>query len=149
MIEEHFGAEAYPNRIRMAELPEDCLLIPNQFNRIPGFTLYEHHFFPGFPELAWPMLDWVLASYYPSVDEKTGECSVQIRGATESSLYELMESLSVRYRELKLFSLPHMGADKYIELGFRGREPLLETAFADLIAELDARNVAFELDGRE
>jgi len=29
MIEEQFGEGAYPNRMRMADLPEDCLLIPN------------------------------------------------------------------------------------------------------------------------
>jgi molybdopterin-biosynthesis enzyme MoeA-like protein len=148
MIEEQFGAQAYPNRIRMAELPEDCLLIPNPYNRIPGFTLYDHHFFPGFPQLAWPMLDWVLETYYPCVDEKTRERFVQIRGTHESSLYELMESLSLRYSEVKLFSLPHMGPEGYIELGFRGKETVVEEAFADLITELNARNVLFEFDSR-
>ncbi len=145
LIEAQFGAQARPNRVRMAELPQDCLLIPNPINRIPGFTLYEHHFFPGFPNMAWPMLDWVLETYYPWMKEKTAERSVQIRGAPESSLYELMESLSVRHGQAQLFSLPHMGADSYIELGFRGKEAVLRKAFADLLAELNARKLRFEL----
>ena len=56
MIEEQFGEDAYPHRIRMADLPEDCLLIPNPHNRIPGFILYDHHFFPDFRP--WPGLCW-------------------------------------------------------------------------------------------
>jgi molybdopterin-biosynthesis enzyme MoeA-like protein len=147
LIEAQFGADARPNRVRMAELPEACLLIPNPINRIPGFTLYEHHFFPGFPNMAWPMLDWVLETYYPSMEEKTAECSVQIRGTPESSLYELMESLSVRHGRAQLFSLPHMGVDSYIELGFRGKEAILKKAFAELLAELRARKLPFELVG--
>ena len=42
IIEEQFGAEAYANRILMAELPENALLIPNPVNRIPGFSLGDH-----------------------------------------------------------------------------------------------------------
>ena len=146
MIEEEFGAEAYPNRIRMAELPEDCILIPNRYNNIPGFTLYDHHFLPGFPRIAWPMLEWVLATYYPVTGEKNTERSVQIRGSFESSLLELMESLDLKHKQAKLFSLPHIGADRYIELGFRGRRPFVDAAFADLVAELSARKLLFEFE---
>ena len=36
-IEARFGAEAYPDRILMADLPQGSRIIPNPFNRIPGF----------------------------------------------------------------------------------------------------------------
>ena len=56
-IEARFGAGAYPRRILMADLPQGSRIIPNPFNRIPGFTLGHHHFLPGFPQMAWPMMD--------------------------------------------------------------------------------------------
>ena len=46
--EARFGEEAYPIRIRMADLPEGSRLIPNPYNQIPGFSIGHHHFLPGF-----------------------------------------------------------------------------------------------------
>ena len=57
-IEAQFGKDAYPNRIRMADLPDGCELIPNPVNRCPGFSIHDHHFLPGFPHMGWPMMDW-------------------------------------------------------------------------------------------
>jgi molybdopterin-biosynthesis enzyme MoeA-like protein len=59
-IEAKFGAEAYPHRVLMAEFPAGSRIIPNPFNRVAAFAIRNHHFFPGFPQMAWPMLDWVL-----------------------------------------------------------------------------------------
>ena len=64
LIEKQFGEEAYPNRILMADLPKHVKLIPNEINNIPGFSIDHHHFMPGFPEMAWPMIDWILKNYY-------------------------------------------------------------------------------------
>ncbi len=130
VIEEAFGSDAYPNRIRMADLPEDCLLIPNPYNRIPGFTLYDHHFFPGFPSMAWPMLDWVLDHYYP---RKRNAGSREVRediSCRESELVQLMEDLSGVHPQVKLFSLPHMAEINSIEFGFRGEQAAVDAAFA-------------------
>src|SRR5262245_21611800 len=49
-----------PQRLMMGEFPEGSEIIPNPYNRIPGFIFRNHHFLPGFPEMAWPMLAWVL-----------------------------------------------------------------------------------------
>ena len=149
LIEQQFGAEAYPVRIRMAELPQGCALIPNPHNRVPGFSISGHHFFPGFPQMAWPMLDWVLDTLYPQRYEAIVERSVQVRGIAESGLCGLMEALTERHPETSLFSLPRLGPDGYIELGFRGEGAAVEAAFADLVSELDARDVTFECAGRE
>ena len=145
LIEAQFGADAYPNRIRMADLPEDALLIPNPVNRIPGFTLYEHHFLPGFPQMAWPMLDWVLERYYPVADEAMVECALRVFGVRESELLDMMESLVQRHTDARLFSLPHLGETSSIELGFRGRHSAVQRAFDDLVAELNERALSFEL----
>ena len=34
--------------------------MPNPYNRIPGFFVRDHTFVPGFPVMAWPMLEWTL-----------------------------------------------------------------------------------------
>ena len=145
LIEAQFGAAARPNRVRMAELPEDCLLIPNPVNRIPGFTLYEHHFLPGFPCMAWPMLAWVLERYYPA-DESTTlyERSLRVAGVPESELLDLMETLVQEFPAARLFSLPRYGEPGSIELGFRGEEPAVNAAFTALAAALGQRRLAFE-----
>jgi len=145
LIEAQFGADAYPNRIRMADLPEDALLIPNPVNRIPGFTLYEHHFLPGFPQMAWPMLDWVLDRYYPVRGEVPTERALRVFGVRESELLDMMEALVQRHAGAHLFSLPHLGETSSIELGFRGRHTDVQRAFDDLVAELNRRSLSFEL----
>ena len=145
LIESRFGAAARPNRVRMAELPEGCLLIPNPLNRIAGFTLYEHHFFPGFPDMAWPMLDWVLQRYYPrSQSSMLYESSLRVFGVPESELLDLMERMTLEFPAARLFSLPRLGDPASIELGFRGERRVVDAAFARLQSELQQRHLLFE-----
>ena len=66
-LEKQFGGAVYPNRVLMAEFPEGSRIIPNPVNRVASFSHHDHHFFPGFPSMAWPMLDWVLATYYAAL----------------------------------------------------------------------------------
>jgi molybdopterin-biosynthesis enzyme MoeA-like protein len=145
MIEERFGDAARPVRIRMADLPEDCLLIPNPCNGVPGFTLYNHHFFPGFPDMAWPMVEWVLDSHYPFDPVPLMERSVRVLRVYESELVPLLEQLSLRHPAVKLFSLPRMAAVNSVEVGFRGRRDWLGPAFSDLLLELDKRVLRYEI----
>lgn len=144
-IEARFGADAYPNRIRMAELPHGSELIPNPHNRIPGFSLELHYFLPGFPDMALPMAAWVLDTYFGAGGQAEARRSVRVRGVTESSLIELMEELVARYPGARLFSLPRLGKDACIELGFRSRGDL-DAPMAALCAGLDARGVAYDRD---
>ncbi len=147
IIERRFGSEAWPIRVRMADLPDGCLLIPHPSGGIPGFTLYNHHFFPGFPELAWPMLDWVLDTYYPSCASPRQEKSVRVIAVAESELVGLMEALSRRHPGARLFSLPHMGMINSVEIGFRGEHHSIEPAFSELVVALDRRALCYELPG--
>ncbi|MGB5540216.1 MAG: molybdopterin-binding protein [Gammaproteobacteria bacterium] len=148
LIESGFGNAAFPDRIRMAELPGDCRLIPNAYNRIPGFTLYDHHFLPGFPRMAWPMVDWVLERYYPLQHVQRQERSLRVFNVAESGLLQMMDELSARHPTVKFFSLPRMAEINSIELGFRGEYDAVEVAFADLLAALTVRRLHFEMPDR-
>lgn len=139
-LEELFGPAAYPNRIRMADLPQGASLIPNPYNRVPGFSINQHYFMPGFPDMAHPMGEWVLDTYYPGQGEAIITRSVKIRGQTENELMALMEELVKAYPKAKLFSLPRIGADRYVELGFSGTEQV-EEAFARLKERLGEMGV--------
>ena len=48
------------HRLNMGVFPEGATLIPNPYNKIPGFSVGSVHFVPGFPVMAWPMIEWVL-----------------------------------------------------------------------------------------
>ncbi|AGA88997.1 putative nuleotide-utilizing enzyme, moeA [Thioflavicoccus mobilis 8321] len=143
LIEQRFGPAAYPERIAMADLPEGSELIPNAANQIPGFRLRQHHFLPGFPEMAWPMAQWVIEHRYPEAADPMRELAVRIVGVSESRLIPLMRRLDRRFPEHKLFSLPHLGPPPTILLGWRGRAGI-EAAFADLRGELEQEGLAYE-----
>jgi len=133
-IRARFGAEITPNRLKMGEFPAGAAIIPNPHNRIPGFSFDRHYFLPGFPEMAWPMMAWVLDMHYRHVFEPGGiaELSIIVRGAGESSLIDLMNACQTQFLRLKVFSLPRMGHDRYIELGVRGDPGQVEAAIANL-----------------
>jgi molybdopterin-biosynthesis enzyme MoeA-like protein len=137
LIESRFGDAAYPTRMRMAELPRDCELIPNPHNRIPGFSLRQHHFLPGFPEMAWPMADWVLENLYGQ-QPPLQEASLLVLETPESVLVPLMEGFAGRFPEFKLYSLPHLGESPKIELGVRGRGDIASAISALAMALDDA-----------
>ncbi|MGA7979635.1 MAG: molybdopterin-binding protein [Chromatiaceae bacterium] len=143
LIEGRVGADAaYPSRILMAELPQGCSLIPNPYNQIPGFSVGQHFFLPGFPEMAWPMAQWVLDTGFPTILAPQIELAVQVRGVPESRLIPLMQRLGDRFPEHKLFSLPHLGTDPHILLGIRGREGI-DLAFEALRSELAREQIEF------
>ena len=146
-IEARFGAEAYPVRIRMADLPEGSELIPNPYNRIPGFSLREHFFLPGFPEMAWPMAQWVLDTRFPPAEAAMRECSLRVHRVPESRLVPIMEQLVDSFPGLKLFSLPRLGERPAVEVGFRGHEGI-EQAYRALREALDREGFEYEATDR-
>lgn len=141
LIEGRFGAEAYPDRILMADLPAGAGLIPNPVNQVPGFALRRHWFVPGFPQMAWPMAEWVLEFHYGSA-AVLKEGAVEVRGVPESRLIPLMRELAGRFSGLALFSLPHLGEDAHIRLGFRGRAGV-EEAMAAMRARLADEGIGY------
>ena len=53
-----------PAILRLGEFPRGCAIVPNPCNGIPGFSLGHHYFVPGFPQMAWPMVAWILDTHY-------------------------------------------------------------------------------------
>ncbi len=140
-IEAQFGAQAYPHRIRMAEFPERSRIIPNPYNRIPGFSWGDHHFLPGFPRMAWPMMEWVLECYYRDrfAAERIVDRALQVWDVPESELLPILESLTVRFPKVRLSSLPTLDAPRaQIELGVRGDRVTVEEAWPALQEALSA-----------
>ena len=134
-IRARFGADITPQRLMMGEFPVGSRIIPNPYNRIPGFSLKDHHFVPGFPQMAWPMMAWVLDNWYAEQHAagRTAESAIIVRGAGESQLIGLMNACLARFPGLKVFSLPHMGdTDRYVELGVRGAADLVAPAISEL-----------------
>lgn len=118
-----FGDAAYPKRVLMADLPRGSRIIPNPYNRVAGFSVKHHHFLPGFPQMAWPMLEWVLDTHYRHLQYlgRGAEQAIIVPGAMESVLLDLMNDCVARFPELKLFSLPHLApGERWIEIGVRG-----------------------------
>jgi molybdopterin-biosynthesis enzyme MoeA-like protein len=149
LIRARFGAETTPFRLKMVEFPAGAELIPNAYNQIPGFSLRDHHFVPGFPVMAWPMAEWVLDTRYAHLHHRTpeAEAAIIVYGSAESTLTPLMVEVESRYRGLKVFSLPHMGEDgtrRHIELGVRGDPAEVAEAIEMLRAGVTATGATFE-----
>jgi molybdopterin-biosynthesis enzyme MoeA-like protein len=128
------------HRLNMGVFPQGATLIPNPFNKIPGFSVGDVHFVPGFPVMAWPMIEWVLDERYAALhgDGRTVERSFVVFGSMEATLTPLMEDIEARFAGVKVFSLPsvdHPEYGRHIELGVKARRDPLE-AFEALRAGL-------------
>ena len=136
-IRARFGGEVTPQRLQMGEFPAGSSIIPNPVNRIPGFSLREHHFVPGFPQMAWPMVEWVLETKYRERfnAQRWQEQSILVFEAGESQLIPAMRAVEASFQGIKVFSLPSMGQDGsriHVELGVRGEPTQVEPAMAEL-----------------
>jgi molybdopterin-biosynthesis enzyme MoeA-like protein len=144
-------------RLKMAEFPQGATLIPNPYNRIPGFSIAgrtgaAHHFVPGFPVMAWPMIAWVLDTYYAGLfhQEARAERALLVYEQAEAVLTPLMERLEAAYAGVRLFSLPSVGdaqTRRHIELGLKGNPEQVTAAFADMCSELDRLGAEYEALG--
>jgi molybdopterin-biosynthesis enzyme MoeA-like protein len=101
-----------------------------------------HHFVPGFPVMAWPMIAWVLDTHYAHLfhAESRAERSLMVYEQAEAALTPLMELLQAAYPGVRVFSLPSVGdaqTRRHIELGVKGQPEQVDAAFAAMGAELD------------
>lgn len=139
-----FGPDLTPARRLMAELPIGSRIIPNPYNRVPGFSVGDHHFLPGFPEMAWPMLNWVLETQYAHLcREPAVERALRVR-AREGELLDLMQSFVERYPACRFSSLPELGEEPWLELGLRGEPAVVADALRFWTAALNDRDVRWE-----
>lgn len=147
-------------RMRMGEFPIGATIVPNPYNRIPGFSLDRHYFVPGFPVMAWPMLEWVLETHYADLFHHAprDERSVLVFDMPESRVTPLMERIEADFAEVRVFSLPSVGdatavghadpkialrAERHIELGVKGPRAVIDAAFAALEAGLREMSARF------
>ncbi|MYZ53872.1 competence/damage-inducible protein A [Malikia spinosa] len=136
------------HRLNMGVFPRGATIIPNPYNKIPGFSCTGMgqgavHFVPGFPVMAWPMIESVLEQRYTHLfaRQQRREQSVIVFGAIEAALTPLMEQIEAAHPAVKVFSLPsvdHAEWGRHVELGVKGPVAAAEAAYADLLAGLRA-----------
>jgi len=130
------------HRLNMGMFPAGARIIPNPYNKIPGFSCDGAgrgavHFVPGFPVMAWPMIEGVLDREYAALFNRTPqtEQSVVLFGAMEAALTPLMERIEKAHPGVRVFSLPsvdHPQYGRHIELGVKGAASLVPAAWRDL-----------------
>jgi molybdopterin-biosynthesis enzyme MoeA-like protein len=134
------------HRLNMGVFPKGARIIPNPFNKIAGFSVGHVHFVPGFPVMAWPMIEWVLDEQYRELfhGKAYEERSVIVFGSMEATLTPLMEEIERDHPGVKVFSLPsvdHPEYGRHIDLGVKGDPALLVAAYAQLLAGLASLGV--------
>ncbi len=134
------------HRLNMGVFPLGATIIPNPYNKIPGFSCQGAgqgavHFVPGFPVMAWPMVAWVLDTHYAEhfLRSVKVERSVIVKDAMESTLTPLMEHIESSHAPIKVFSLPsvdHPEHGRHIELGVKGDDTACLAAYQSLYQAL-------------
>lgn len=137
------------HRYNMGVFPIGSRILPNPYNRIPGFSCDGPgggtvHFTPGFPVMAWPMIETLLDSEYRvwHSSNRWLERSVVVMGSMEATLTPLMEQIE-REHSVKVFSLPsvdHPQYGRHIELGVKGSPDSVGSAFEHLLSGLHGFN---------
>jgi molybdopterin-biosynthesis enzyme MoeA-like protein len=169
------------HRLNMGMFPVGSEIIPNPYNKIPGFSCYVErerspsqqgprgwlrqtagaaassgcsephkvdergglHFLPGFPVMAWPMMEWVLDNHYPHLHQTSAylEKSIIVFGSMEATLTPLMLDIEAAHPGVKVFSLPsvdHPTYGRHIELGVKGAPHDVALAYPALLDGLGA-----------
>jgi molybdopterin-biosynthesis enzyme MoeA-like protein len=145
------------HRLNMGVFPIGAEIIPNPYNKIAGFAVRPTdesvggrggvYFVPGFPVMAWPMIEWVLDTHYADLRkaQRHSERSVIVFGAMEATLTPLMEAIEARFDGIKVFSLPsvdHPQWGRHIELGVKGNAEALDAAYAELLTGLKGHDAS-------
>ncbi|MCD6079137.1 MAG: hypothetical protein K0R89_3081 [Ramlibacter sp.] len=126
------------HRLNMGVFPKGASIIRNPYNKIPGFTVGSVHFVPGFPVMAWPMIESVLDANYSQFFTRDAylEKSVIVFGSMEATLTPLMEQVEREHPQVKVFSLPsvdHPTWGRHIDLGVKGAPADVAPAYQALL----------------
>ena len=153
-IRARFGGEVNAVRLLLGTFPRGVDIVPNPFNRIAGFCVRDHYFLPGFPQMAHPMAEWALDTFYPHLFNRHPmvDRALLLTGpnAYESALLDLMERIVADYPALRLFSLPSVGENgqrRHLELGVEGEASLVDQAMEEIRQEVERRNIAWSWRG--
>jgi len=133
------------HRLNMGVFPQGAQIIPNPYNKIPGFSVVDAasgggvFFVPGFPVMAWPMIEWVLDTHCRAQHRVVSlrERSVIVMGSMEATLTPLMEAVEREFAGIRVYSLPSVGEGgtrRHIELGAKGEAAQVGPAYERLRA---------------
>ncbi|MCK5901720.1 MAG: competence/damage-inducible protein A [Cocleimonas sp.] len=151
IIENEFGKLAYPDRILMSDFPEKSVIIPNPINQFPGFSLEHHHFVPGFPNMAAPMIKWVLDTRYQHLFSNHPDIEVRwdLHEVGESALMSTMQTLLDNFPGVALSSLPRSSNKQgwLIDFGLKGQRIKVEEASKWFEKQLQSLHVNFDYRG--
>jgi len=147
LLRERFANDLNDYRRQLVHFPQGSQLIPNPINQVPGFYLEQHYFVPGFPNMAWPMVEWVLDTYYSHAFDGGADIEylLHTQGVYESELIPMIESVLEQYPALKIACLPNSGQIGRVELGVKGQPELAGQGFRLLCLLLDQEKIAYQL----
>ncbi|NLC36393.1 MAG: competence/damage-inducible protein A [Alcaligenaceae bacterium] len=126
-------------RLQMGVFPLGSDIVPNSYNKIPGFFIRDHTFMPGFPVIAWPMMEWTLDHRYSSLHHRVDrvEHSFVAFEMPESRITPALEEIEKHWPEVQAFSLPSMGQGRpHIDLGVKGEPAAAALALSYLREEV-------------
>ncbi|UJF23962.1 competence/damage-inducible protein A [Suttonella sp. R2A3] len=141
ILDEKFAGTVSDERKRLVTFPQGAQLIPNPINRIPGFYIHEHYCVPGFPQMAQPMIEWVLAHRLSALVDKRVYHSFHAFLA-ESEAIAMLELLEAQFPELSISCLPQLHHE--LEIGFDGEQSLVLQAQAAAQQWLRAHHYNFK-----
>jgi molybdopterin-biosynthesis enzyme MoeA-like protein len=150
LIEGVYGEKAYPDRIIMGDFPEKAEIIPNPINQMPGFSVANHHFVPGFPNMAKPMIEWVLDTKYQHLFNSDPDIEVRwdLHEVGESDLMSTMTSLLDYFPGVGLSSLPSGAKQGWlIDFGLKGQRNKVEEAARWFEDQLRSLRVNYDYRG--
>jgi molybdopterin-biosynthesis enzyme MoeA-like protein len=144
------GQPVTPARLELGTVPQGSRIIPNPFNRIPGFSFRDHHFLPGFPQMAWPMAEWVLDTYYADDfrQDVEIEAAILVWDGLEGTMLDLMRRTEADFPGITVFSLPSFGSEsvrRHVELGVRGAPGVVVTAIEVLKTGVTALGYCYDI----
>ena len=141
LLAKYGAADFTPARRELIHFPQGASLIPNPVNGIPGFSLRGIHCVPGFPQMAQPMMDWVLDTFYRADGRARHYAALDVF-APESQLAPVMRELEARFPQVAVSSLPKLHFES--ELGFDGEPAAVESALAAARELLDAAQLKWQ-----
>jgi len=150
LLQNRFGSELNHRRRQLVKFPRGATLIPNPVNQVPGFSLCNHFFVPGFPNMAHPMVEWVLDTHFPNAFKHLPDIEylLQTKGVYESELIPMIEGVLTAYPKLKIACLPKSDLSGQVELGVKGQQKLAQAGFKMLLSLLDQAQINHKVHGQ-
>ena len=125
----------------MSDLPKNSKLLKNPVNNMSGYSLEDRFFFvPGFPQMAHPMIEDVIKTYFSSSKEKFRY--TLLAKTSENTLIDLMKTVP---DDVELSSLPIFKDSKAsVELSLSGYENSKVKHYFELFCkELNDNNIEY------